>query len=423
MEPSTDRNVRIQKILAQAGYGSRRKCEQLIIDGKVTVNNRIAKLGESADPGKDVVMVSGVPVETEKKVYIALYKPTGYATTTMDKFAGRNVMQLVRINERIFPVGRLDKDAEGLLLLTNDGEFGNRIMHPRFEVEKIYISKLDKKVEEQDLERLRRGVILDDGKTWPAKARYFEGNKRVVELIIHEGRHKIVKRMFNALGYYIQRLTRTQIDGIMLKGLKPGMWRELGREEVEKIMRLPQHRRSSRPPRQERRPFSQEFPGERLHGRENPVPARGFPRGERLPFRRAERTRGFREDRMRPRVEQQRTFAKGFSPAERPAFTREKRSPGFRENRERPRAFHESRGAQRIEERAFPRNFSRQETQRRFRDDRAPARREQPYQREERPRRFEKDASAQHDRQPLFKRHQKRKGFRENDRKRPGNHS
>ena len=220
---------RIQKILSAAGIASRRKSEELILEGRVSVNGRIAAIGQKADEERDVITVDNARIGTERKKYILLYKPSGYVTTTADKFAKRKVTDLVHVPEKVYPVGRLDVDAEGLLILTNDGEFANRIMHPRFEVEKTYLVKLRQKLHPEDVEQIRRGVFVE-GRRVAARIKMLQ--KDVAEVVVHEGRHKIVKRLFKAVGNYVLRITRTRIGSIGIGKLKPGMWRELSGEEV-----------------------------------------------------------------------------------------------------------------------------------------------------------------------------------------------
>ena len=223
---------RIQKIMASAGIASRRKCEELIIQGRVRVNGSAAVIGESADTDKDIIEVDGKRIAFEKKVYIALYKPRGYVTTVSDRFAKMKVTDLVRIKERVYPVGRLDADSEGLLLMTNDGDFANKVMHPRYNIEKAYVVRLEKPLSEDGIRRLEKGILIDGVKTWPAKVRLL-GSRVDAEIIIHEGRHKIVKRMFRELGNYVLSLTRTRIGGIYLKGIPKGSYRHLDWKEVK----------------------------------------------------------------------------------------------------------------------------------------------------------------------------------------------
>ena len=225
---------RLQKILSAAGTASRRKSEELILQHRVRVNGVVAVLGQKADYEKDIITLDGNRVRLAKKKYLLLYKPAGFVTTTADKFAKRKVVDLVSLPERVYPVGRLDADAEGLLVLTNDGEFANRLMHPRYEVEKTYIVKLKRKLAPEDVERIYRGVFVE-GRRVAAKIKMLQ--KDIAEVIVHEGRHKIVKRLFKELGNYVLRITRTKIGAIGIGKLKPGMWRELTPEEIQLLMR------------------------------------------------------------------------------------------------------------------------------------------------------------------------------------------
>ncbi len=224
---------RIQKILSAAGVASRRKAEDLILQGRVTVNGTVAVIGQKADDQKDVIAVDRQRLQPQRKRYLLLYKPKGYVTTTADKFATQKVTDLISIPERVYPVGRLDADAEGLLVMTNDGEFANRLMHPRFEVEKTYVVKLRQKLRPEDVEQIKRGVFVD-GRRVAARIKML--HKDVAEVVVHEGRHKIVKRLFKEVGNYVVRITRTRIGSIGIGILKHGMWRELSREEVKMLM-------------------------------------------------------------------------------------------------------------------------------------------------------------------------------------------
>ncbi len=224
---------RIQKILSAAGVASRRKSEELILQGRISVNGRIAAIGQQADAEKDEIAVDGRKIWAEKKRYLLLYKPKGYVTTTADKFAARKVTDLVNVPEKVYPVGRLDVDAEGLLIMTNDGEFANRLMHPRYEVEKTYLVKLRQKLRGEDVEQVRRGIFVD-GRRVAARIKLIQ--KDIAEVTVHEGRHKIVKRLFKAVGNYVLRITRTKIGGVGIGKLKPGMWRELTKEEVRILL-------------------------------------------------------------------------------------------------------------------------------------------------------------------------------------------
>ncbi|HLD97488.1 MAG TPA: pseudouridine synthase [Candidatus Nanoarchaeia archaeon] len=220
---------RLQKILSAAGIASRRKSEELILQHRVKVNGAVATLGQKADYGKDTITVDGNRINIEKKKYLLLYKPAGFVTTTADRFAKRKVVDLVSLPERVYPVGRLDADAEGLLVLTNDGDFANKLMHPRYEVEKTYLVKLKRKLTPEDAERIGRGVFVE-GRRVAARIKLLQ--KDVAEVIVHEGRHKIVKRLFKEVGNYVLRIIRTKIGAIGIGKLKPGMWRELTSEEI-----------------------------------------------------------------------------------------------------------------------------------------------------------------------------------------------
>ncbi len=228
---------RVQKILAHAGIASRRKCEEIIKEGKVSVNNKVITIGDKADPDKDVIKVNGERIKSEKKRYIILNKPKGYVTTAYDPRGRKTVIDLVDMKERIFPVGRLDLFSEGLLILTNDGDFANRIMHPRYEKTKTYNAMLDRKLEHDDLTRLKTGIVIEKRKVVPDNLFLNNKDKRNVVISIHEGRHKIVKRLFKELGYYITSLKRTRIGSITLKSLASGEWRELEKKEIESLMK------------------------------------------------------------------------------------------------------------------------------------------------------------------------------------------
>lgn len=223
---------RIQKILAQAGIASRRKCEELIEKGRVSVNGKVAKLGDKADAQKDIISVSGKRIEVEKKVYIMLNKPKGYVVTVSEKHDMKTVMELVKVPQRIFPVGRLDKDTEGLLLLTNDGELANKLTHPRYEVEKEYFVVVDKPISEKHMEQLEKGVVIDGRRVqirgmqvWAAKAM----------IRIHEGRKHIVRRLFEKVGLTVVRLSRTRVGKVEIGNLQPGKWRHLSDAELRRL--------------------------------------------------------------------------------------------------------------------------------------------------------------------------------------------
>jgi len=223
---------RVQKIIANAGYCSRRNAEELIEKKKVMVNGRIIKLGDKADLDKDEIYVNDTLIEKTKPIYIMLNKPKHYEVTLSDSVE-KNVLKLIRLSERIFPVGRLDKNTTGLLLLTNDGDFANKITHPRYEKEKTYFVKLDKKIDDRDIKQIEEGIHLQDGKI-RAKIKVYHRDQ--LEVTIHEGKKWIIKRLFFKLGYYVQELSRTKIGNLRMD-VKIGKWRFLTRKEVEDLMK------------------------------------------------------------------------------------------------------------------------------------------------------------------------------------------
>ncbi len=228
---------RLQKILAEAGYGSRRKTEELIKQGLVTVNDHIAELGEKADPKKDLIMVNGQTIKLEQKVYYLLYKPEGYLCTLSDPFNRHTVVDLLPKEPRVFPVGRLDADTTGVLLLTNDGELTNLLLHPRYHVEKAYLAEVQGFPEESALEKLRKGLVLDDGPTLPAKVELIRRGRTSssVRIVIKEGRKRQVKRMFEAIAYPVIQLHRERFGFLELGKLQKGESRILSKSEVERL--------------------------------------------------------------------------------------------------------------------------------------------------------------------------------------------
>jgi 23S rRNA pseudouridine2605 synthase len=220
---------RIQKLLSNRGYCSRRKAEELIESGKVVVDGTTATLGDKAEENA-TILVDGKPVNAEKRRYLLLNKPTGYVTAVEDRHE-KTVMELLTVTERVYPVGRLDKETSGLLLLTNDGDWAHRIMHPRYELGKSYEATLDKEVTDTALEQLRAGVNLEDGTTRPAKVEQL--SKERVRLTIHEGKNRIVRRMFETLGYQVVQLHRKSIGKLTLGQLTKGRYRDLTSAEVE----------------------------------------------------------------------------------------------------------------------------------------------------------------------------------------------
>lgn len=232
--------MRLQKFLAQAGYGARRKCEQIILDGRVTVNGCVAQLGQSVEAG-DEVRVDGKPVaQPEQKVYIALNKPVGYSSDLSDA-RNKNMFELVEVPERLFGVGRLDKDSAGLILLTNDGEFAYHLTHPRFEHEKEYRVRVEGRPTEHTLQRWRDGVMLDGETTptAPCKVRYIDTHSNITQLsvIMHEGRKRQIRRVAKLLGHPVVDLSRVRVGNVRLGDLKSGEWRRLNEKEVRDLMK------------------------------------------------------------------------------------------------------------------------------------------------------------------------------------------
>jgi 23S rRNA pseudouridine2605 synthase len=229
---------RIQKVIASSGYTSRRKAEELIKKGQVYVNGELAVLGMQVSP-KDEIKVEGNTIAKEEKEYYLLYKPHGVVTTTSDDKHRKTVVDLIETNKRIYPVGRLDYDTTGVLLLTNDGELTNILTHPRNNIEKTYVAKVEGIVSYEKLRQLKTGVVIEGQKTAPAKARIIKFDKAnlttIVELTIHEGKNHQVKNMFEALGYVIIKLKREKESFLDLKGLQAGEYRMLTPKEVKKL--------------------------------------------------------------------------------------------------------------------------------------------------------------------------------------------
>lgn len=235
---------RLQKVLAALGWGSRRVCEDLIADGRVTVNGEVAELGRRVDSEVDVVAVDGVPIGVRPDlVYYLLNKPRGVISTAHDPQGRPTVVDLVPQEPRVFPVGRLDGETEGLLLLTNDGELTHFLTHPSKGVEKEYVALLrgQPRLTESQLHRLREGVELDDGPTAPAKVG--QRSDSTVSITIHEGRNRQVRRMFEAVGHEVERLVRVRIGPIVDSRLKPGAWRELSLAERRSLIEAMSHER------------------------------------------------------------------------------------------------------------------------------------------------------------------------------------
>jgi 23S rRNA pseudouridine2605 synthase len=230
---------RLQKALARVGLGSRRACEELIEDGRVTINGTVARLGDRVDPEVDRVEVDGALLAVRPDlVHYLLNKPAGVITTADDPQGRPTVVELVPAEPRVFPVGRLDEDTEGLLLLTNDGELTHRLTHPSYGIEKEYLAHVEGRPSRGALRRLREGVELDDGVTAPATVATVD--ESLVRITIHEGRNRQVRRMCEAVGHPVIRLVRTRIGPLTDHRLAPGAWRPLEREEVLALARAVQ---------------------------------------------------------------------------------------------------------------------------------------------------------------------------------------
>ncbi|MFV1989500.1 MAG: pseudouridine synthase [Acidimicrobiales bacterium] len=228
--------IRLQKVLAHAGFGSRRICEDLIAGEQVTVNGEIAILGRRVEPATDLVAVDGVQISVAPgMVYYLLNKPAGVVSTADDPQGRPTVIELLPAEPRVFSVGRLDMDTEGLLLVTNDGDLAHRLTHPSFGVEKEYLAAVEGSLSRHSLRRLRQGVELDDGVT--AAAEVSELAPGQLRIVIHEGRNRQVRRMCAAVGHPVTRLVRVRIGSLADRNLPPGKWRQLTVDELRKLER------------------------------------------------------------------------------------------------------------------------------------------------------------------------------------------
>lgn len=230
---------RLQKIIANSGYCSRRKAEELIKQGKIKVNgNTVTSVGVKASVS-DIIMVENNELKVEDKEYILLYKPRGIITSTKDEKGRKTVLDLIETKKRLYPVGRLDYDTSGLLLLTNDGELTNILSHPSNKIQKVYIAKINEAVDPKKVKSLEKGVIIDGIKTARAKVKIKKidkkNNKSIIELTIHEGKYHQVKRMFETIGYKVTSLKREKYSFLTLEGLKSGEYRKLSIKEVKKL--------------------------------------------------------------------------------------------------------------------------------------------------------------------------------------------
>jgi 23S rRNA pseudouridine2605 synthase len=233
---STNLNVRLQKILAAAGVASRRASEQIILDGRVGVNGQIVRLlGTKVDPLHDEVAVDGKPIREKRKLYIALHKPVGYVCSHKDEFGRRTVYELLpREWQNAHTVGRLDFNSEGLIFLTNDGQFALRLTHPRYGVRKKYVATIEGHLEQEMLAKFVRGIFHEGERLKAESARQVSRN--IVELELNEGKNREVRRLFESQGLVVKRLQRTQIGKIKLGELKPGRWRALTETEIKTLL-------------------------------------------------------------------------------------------------------------------------------------------------------------------------------------------
>jgi 23S rRNA pseudouridine2605 synthase len=232
---------RLQKFLANNGIAARRKCEEYIVDGRVKVNGKVVtQLGVKINPDKDIVEFDGKVVnKSEKKVYILLNKPIGYVTTAKDQFDRPTVLDLVKVDEKVLPVGRLDMYTSGALILTNDGEFIYKVTHPKYEVEKTYTVTVKGIVTQEDVEKLTNGVKIDDYISGKAKVKILKTNEEKnfsrVQITIHEGKNREVRKMCEAIGKKVLALHRRKIGNLDVKNLALGNWRYLTKREVEDL--------------------------------------------------------------------------------------------------------------------------------------------------------------------------------------------
>lgn len=232
--------LRLQKFLAEAGVASRRKSEELILQGKVKVNGRKAQIGDKIDPRRDIVLVSGKRVIKENKgfVYILLNKPRGFVTTMSDEMDRKCVAELIKdVKARVYPVGRLDRNSEGMLLMTNDGKFANLMTHPTRHVSKTYRVTVRPDITDEQMAQIADGMVIEGRKTAPAEVEIIkkEADRTVIQIVLYEGRNRQIRKMCEALGLNVARLKRTAIGTIKLGMLQPGKWRYLDTQEVRRL--------------------------------------------------------------------------------------------------------------------------------------------------------------------------------------------
>lgn len=241
---------RLQKVIANSGFASRRKAEELIVQGKVIVDGEvISELGYKVSENAEII-IDGIKLNKEDKVYYLLNKPRGVVTTTSDDKGRKTVIDLIDDNRRIYPVGRLDYDTTGALILTNDGEFANNLIHPKSEIDKVYIAKISGFLLPSDIMSLKNGVVIDGKKTSKAKVKVRKVDKEsktsIVELVIHEGRNHQVKNMFKSLGYDVLKLKREKIAFLDVNDLSSGEYRLLNPKEIKQLYVLTQQKKSGK---------------------------------------------------------------------------------------------------------------------------------------------------------------------------------
>ena len=235
---------RVQKVISNLGYASRREAERLILDGKVLINDKLAVLGDKVT-SHDIIKINGEVLDKEKsndKEYYLLNKPRGVVSTASDDKGRKTVVSLIDTDKRIYPIGRLDYDTTGVLLLTNDGELTNILLHPKYEIEKVYLAKIKGIITGSDIFKLKQGVIIDNIKTSKCRVKLKSFSKKnntsLVEITIHEGRNHQVKKMFQSVGYDVLKLTRIRFAFLDCKDLKSGEYRKLSIKEVKKLYNL-----------------------------------------------------------------------------------------------------------------------------------------------------------------------------------------
>lgn len=226
-------NERVQKIIANSGICSRRKAEELIEEGRVKVNGKTISLGDKADLDNDNIWVDRQKVQKIKKVYYMFNKPKGCLTTLSDPSKLRTIFDIVKLDKRVIPVGRLDYNTEGILILTNDGDFANRVMHPRYEIKKTYVAKLDRQLKEEDIEKVNKGIAVE-GRVVKAEITPLD---KGANIRIHEGRNRIVRKLFDILGYKVLGLKRIKIGRLSLGSIRPGKFRILTKKETDMIFK------------------------------------------------------------------------------------------------------------------------------------------------------------------------------------------